>query len=325
MRKKIFLAAVLLLACTISAHAATINRTNNDSALSFEIDGGIRIDFVGIIRDPNAKDEPAECVYTFFLATARQDTTLDVTAGAVYDSLGRKFEGPVGVSIIGNGSPSEIIGGVPTLVWIVHRVPVSYGTFPAFAKMSFSFNGQPAEIRNQKTQDWKNWKEKISGSPIFETWLESNPSPTSIYNELSKVFNGHHYKVFNDEKISWIAARDKCWAMGGHLVTITSQQEQDFIDTIYTTAYDTSAWIGLFKPGGYGSEEAFQWITEEKVTYTRWKDGAPYRDKRLERNNQWRDCAFHFTYIFKNKAKKNWWDNEENTFELRYYICEWDY
>ena len=292
-------------------------KPSGKSQFAFDIDD-IHVEFAGVVRDTKAKGEALNCVFSFFLVTPRKDTNLNVASSAVFDSLGRKFEGPAGVSIIGNGNPSEIIGGIPTLVWIVHIVPVRYGKLPVFARMSFSFNGKPVEMRNIKTMEWENWQQKLSELPMFEAWLSTSPSAESLYSALqsshywpgSKIFNGHHYKVFTDEKISWNAANVKCMAMGGHLVTITSQREQDFIDSLYTTAYDTKAWIGFFRRR---YDAPFQWVTEEPVTYTRWNDGKPdpYSDN-------------FPTAMFATKEKKNWWENRNGNDKL-YYICEWEF
>jgi len=43
------------------------------------------------------------------------------------------------------------------------------------------------------------------------------------------TWNGHDYQIF-DERMSWKAAKAYCENLGGHLLTITSQEEQDFIN-----------------------------------------------------------------------------------------------
>lgn len=334
-RRVLISAFILAILISYTAYGARITvpaespaRPSHKSKYSFEINGNIHVDFAGVVRDTKAKGEALNCVFSFFLVTPQKDTKLEVASDSLFDSLGRKFEGPAGISIIGNGNPSEIIGGVPTLVWIVHIVPARHGELPVFAKMNFQFNGTPVEIRNVKTQEWESWKQKLSEIPMFESWLSTSPSAESMYSALQashywtggKVFNGHHYKVFTDEKISWNAANVKCLAMGGHLVTITSQREQDFIDSIYTTAYDTDAWIGLYREGGYQENGSFKWVTEEPVTYTRWTDGHPVKDW----HHDGRYAQHHWTYIFRDKEKKNWWAVWENEMK-KYYICEWEF
>ena len=301
-------------------------RPSHKSKYSFETDGNIHVDFAGVVRDTKAKGEALNCVFSFFLVTPQKDTKLEAASDSIFDSLGRKFEGPAGISIIGNGNPSEIIGGVPTLVWIVHIVPARHGELPVFAKMNFQFNGTPVEIRNVKTQDWESWKQKLSEIPMFESWLSTSPSAESMYSALQashywtggKVFNGHHYKVFTDEKISWNAANVKCLAMGGHLVTITSQREEDFIDDLYTAKHDEHAWIGFLREPNNG-ESPFRWITEEPVIYTRWADGFPNH-----RSNYNKDREFYGVAMFPTKEKKNWWYNRNSNDKL-YYICEWEF
>lgn len=331
MIRKIFMSALILsIIVSGTAYGAKIRvpdesparepaRTSGKSQFSFETDD-IRVEFAGVVRDTKAKGEALNCVFSFFLVTPLKDTKLDVSSGEIFDSLGRKFEGPVGISIIGNGNPSDVIKDIPTLVWIVHLVPVNYGKFPMFARMNFTFNGKPVEMRNIKAMEWETWKQKLSELPMFEAWLETSPSAESLYSALqsshywtgSKVFNGHHYKVFTDEKISWNAANVKCMAMGGHLVTITSQREQDFIDSLYTTEHDEHAWIGFFREAGKW-RTPFNWVTGETVTYIRWNDGSP---------NRYDD--YYAAAMFPTNEKRNWWYNRNGNDKL-YYICEWEF
>lgn len=60
-------------------------------------------------------------------------------------------------------------------------------------------------------------------------------------------FNGHYYKVFN-ESLTWYEAENACETMGGHLVTITSQEEQDFVFEISVNSIKkSSGLVGLKK------------------------------------------------------------------------------
>ena len=58
--------------------------------------------------------------------------------------------------------------------------------------------------------------------------------PTGVQAEASVkgVFGGHTYAVY-EQVMDWDAARQYCESMGGHLVTITSAEEQRFLEGAY--------------------------------------------------------------------------------------------
>lgn len=81
-------------------------------------------------------------------------------------------------------------------------------------------------------------------------------------------YNGHYYKIF-DMGLNWNDARAYCETLGGHLVTITSKEEQEFIISIIS---DSQNYIWL---GAYKNDDAWEWVTQEKWSYTNWKIGEP--------------------------------------------------
>ena len=337
-RKLIILLFIVFIACmacmNAAAHAeAVFDYENNDNdKTKFELDNGLlEVEFAGITRDVNAKGEARDCVFTWFLVKAARSMKLEVKSDFIFDSLGRKFDGPVGISIAGSGEQSELIAGVNTLIWIVHKVPVAVsGELPLFALMNFWFNNNRLELNSRMTEAWEDWTQRLAGNKLFAAWFETDVinGADGIYAALqsahyqvgSKIFDGHHYKIFVDEKISWRAAEAKCRAMGGHLAVITSQREQDFIDSIYDNKIDAGVWIGLFKPGGFGDKERFRWLDDEPLIYTRWADGNPVKDYYHDNT----DGLHHWVYMLKDKNKKTWWANWLNETKL-YYLCEWDF
>lgn len=95
---------------------------------------------------------------------------------------------------------------------------------------------------------------------------------------------GHTYLVVVTEDggaLRWTDARDRAVALGGHLATITSNAENEFV---YELSMKTPGawwqtvgpWIGGFQsdagvePGG-----GFQWVTGEPWGFEAWDDGEP--------------------------------------------------
>ena len=82
-------------------------------------------------------------------------------------------------------------------------------------------------------------------------------------------FQGHRYKTYR-AALSWSEARDACEKMGGHLVTINSEEEQDFVTHLILRGNANCYWIGGIKVPG-----RWQWITGEAVTYRNWAKDEP--------------------------------------------------
>lgn len=82
------------------------------------------------------------------------------------------------------------------------------------------------------------------------------------------TWNGHVYKVFT-QNMTWAEAKGYCESQGGHLVSITSQEEQDYIAAnILPYGGVDDIWIGM-------SSDWTAWVTGEAVTYTNWGDNEP--------------------------------------------------
>ena len=63
-----------------------------------------------------------------------------------------------------------------------------------------------------------------------------------------------------------------CELLGGHLATISCQEENDFIYQLMLEAGYTSAYFGLTDRAEEGT---WIWVTGEPVTYTNWHAGEP--------------------------------------------------
>jgi hypothetical protein len=88
---------------------------------------------------------------------------------------------------------------------------------------------------------------------------------------------GHIYgKVYVPEHNAY-AAYALAEDMGGYLVTITSAEEQQFLNDTFLFSYPygdpyTSYWIGLTDAAEEGN---FKWVTGEPLTFTNWRQGEP--------------------------------------------------
>ncbi|WP_165871573.1 HYR domain-containing protein [Flaviaesturariibacter flavus] len=92
--------------------------------------------------------------------------------------------------------------------------------------------------------------------------------PTSLPGYTYKgTFGGHTYFISNTATTPE-DAHAKAIALGGHLVTISSLAENQFVSAM-SPAY---IWIGYTDRAVEGS---FKWVTSEPVSYTNWNSGEP--------------------------------------------------
>lgn len=91
-------------------------------------------------------------------------------------------------------------------------------------------------------------------------------------------FNGHYYQVF-DEGLDWFEAKSKCEELGGHLVTITSQEEQDFVNDYVKNGNRINYWLGATDEKVEGE---WEWVSGESFEYENWHSGEPSNSEYIE-------------------------------------------
>ena len=84
--------------------------------------------------------------------------------------------------------------------------------------------------------------------------------------------NGHWYGV-ERKPTSWTQGEAEAVSLGGHLATVRSQAEQNWIATTFQYALPSGGlWFGLSDAGHEGT---WTWASGESVTYTNWFPGQP--------------------------------------------------
>jgi hypothetical protein len=87
--------------------------------------------------------------------------------------------------------------------------------------------------------------------------------------------NGHYYDVISAPGITWGDANTSAQALSysgvnGHLATITSQGENDFIVTKFNPDWH---WLGGSQPANSPEPDGgWQWVTGEPWNYTNWNN-----------------------------------------------------
>ena len=120
------------------------------------------------------------------------------------------------------------------------------------------------------------------------------------------MYEGRIYRIFEQE-VSWFDAYKLCESMGGHLVTVTSAEEQTFINNYMTQiSFFLNAWMGAYNDGS-----KWQWITDEAFEYTSWASGQPDNLNGKQ----------HFCVLYKDSFGT--WDDQGVT-QLKGFMCEWE-
>ncbi|WP_270505601.1 lectin-like protein [Eubacterium limosum] len=84
-------------------------------------------------------------------------------------------------------------------------------------------------------------------------------------------WNDHDYELYEDF-LTWDEAQKRCKELGGHLVTITSQEEQDAVIGLQKKGKKENYYIGLSDTSQEGN---FQWVTGETTNFSLWESGQP--------------------------------------------------
>ena len=98
--------------------------------------------------------------------------------------------------------------------------------------------------------------------------------------------NGHCYQAVLAPGLSWDDAQAACVARGGHLVTITSEEENAFVFSLvsddsafwYVDAHNNGLgpWLGGYQPDGSTEPDGgWRCVSDESFDYTNWVTGQP--------------------------------------------------
>lgn len=146
--------------------------------------------------------------------------------------------------------------------------------------------------------------------------VETSYEPTKLtaIPKSAKEYNGHYYDIVN-VSLTWEEAKNRCERKGGHLATITSKEENEWIVKNINPSDYNYCWLGGERDinGNWG------WITGEEWKFTSFAEGQPdYYD-----SSEYYLCTY---------TPANCWDDsdmEGNCYGNGYnpisgYIIEWE-
>lgn len=181
-----------------------------------------------------------------------------------------------------------------------------------------------------------NTTSESSQTTVLSTTTESKASRSNIpETALVNPQNGHSYLVYTDS-LNWVDAKEFCKSLGGHLATISDEQEQAFVEQLAQTCSEcTNFWLG----GYYDrNREIWKWVDGTPFTYTNWDswdiDGIEMSQPDNYTGDEWyiRFGKSDQTYETWEEHAGRWNDiaydagDDNNDVPLRSFgfICEWD-
>jgi len=110
--------------------------------------------------------------------------------------------------------------------------------------------------------------------PMPDAPAVNTPAPSATPASFVETFNGHRYQ-FVPGALTWKEAKAKAESMGGHLATLTSKEENEWLLLTYRkllTTPNRNIWLGAMEEmAGLG----WKWVTGEPFTALGWFPGEP--------------------------------------------------
>jgi WD40 repeat protein/serine/threonine protein kinase len=134
--------------------------------------------------------------------------------------------------------------------------------------------------------------------------LNKNPHHIPVQ---AVVLNHHRYFLCLDSK-TWADAEKYAESVGGHLATITTKEEYDWIKETFVPD-STTYWLGATDQQYEGN---WEWVTGEAWRFTMWSKGQP---DNYQRHEHCLEMRINFDYY--------WNDDDGNN--LMPFLIEWEY
>ena len=144
---------------------------------------------------------------------------------------------------------------------------------------------QPVITEEEKQLRWADTKDRILETAAKE-----------LYFDYVGDLNGHYYYV-SQEGMAWhdgLNFADTVDVDGFvHMVTINSEEENNFLANALYSYGSEWTWLGLTDEYEEGN---WQWVTGEPLSYTSWAEGQPNNTGGCTSNECARHSCFHNFY-----------------------------
>ena len=167
-------------------------------------------------------------------------------------------------------------------------------------------------IKHNKTEDNISVRDLIGSTDITTTAPIQNNEIENDNQELDYTdFSNHTYQIIENSNISsFEEAEEYCQTIGGHLATIQSQEENDYIYSMMISEGYKSAYFGFTDRDIEGT---WVWVNDEPVNYTNWAPSEPNSE-----NSEENYAMFYY------KFTDGTWNDGRWGSDTTAFICEWD-
>jgi hypothetical protein len=172
----------------------------------------------------------------------------------------------------------------------------------------------PAEAASKNDDEYDsilvpNKKKRERGRVHEDEYTKTIPSRGEI--AFTVLFNGHAYALYKiNHGVTFQDIVSFCENLGGHLATITSREENDFLYSYVVYFGYKNAYFGLTDRETEGD---WEWVNGETSAYRNWAYGEPNQAYPNE------DYAMFFS-AYPNGT----WNDHELVEKGTAFICEWD-
>ncbi len=153
---------------------------------------------------------------------------------------------------------------------------------------------------------------------VVAVWMALLPGAAQADPVAVNPANGHVYEVVALSGESWTDANAAAEASTyegapGHLVSITSAEEQAFLEELIANR-DKSAYIGFTD---WAAEGTFVWTSGEPTDYTNWGSGEPndFFDE---------DCSAAYGGSFPDESRRGHWNDIQCDGDATYAAAHFD-
>jgi type II secretory pathway pseudopilin PulG len=134
-----------------------------------------------------------------------------------------------------------------------------------------SFNAAISGLKPNRTYYARAYAINAVGTAYAPTSLTFRTTALSTGYIFRGSFNGSDYYL-STARVLWSEARTRAENLGGHLVTITSRAENDFVESIALPYSAGGTWIGL---EDLDDNNVWQWVTGESTNgFFNWASGG---------------------------------------------------
>lgn len=113
------------------------------------------------------------------------------------------------------------------------------------------------------------------------------------------TFGNSEYFIVHSDGISWTKAKQIAEEAGGHLATITSKAENNFLKENLFKGQQKAYWLGAYQTGDKNRKSPasnWKWVTNEDWSYTDWEPTEPNNSGKVNEIHLSADSRYEFRW-----------------------------